>query len=159
MRNIGVINMIFWQFGAEDQIWRAGMCLESFLEVFCFNLAEHEPMRSHGEPIHAFLVKKACLLVEQEDMSSCWTRRHVFLFNRKTWPLAQQEDMSTCWRRRRHVLLLKKKTHPLVQQEDMSSCSTSRHVLLTIYGENRFTVDRHGLMFSQIEANHLQEAF
>ena len=34
---------------------RPGSSLESFLEVFCFNLTEHEPVRVHGEPIHAFV--------------------------------------------------------------------------------------------------------
>ena len=38
--------------------------------------------------------KKTCLLVEQEDMSSCLTRRHVFLLNEKTGLLIEQEDMS-----------------------------------------------------------------
>ena len=87
---------------------RAGKGLESFLEVVCFNLTEHEPVRSHSEPFHAIFGQEdmKCLLVEQEDMSS--------------------------------RLLV---------------------VFLTKYGENRFTMDRHGLMFSQIEAYHLQEAF
>ena len=38
--------------------------------------------------------EKTCLLVEQEDMSSCRTRRRVFLFNKKTCILVKQGDMS-----------------------------------------------------------------
>jgi len=52
------------------------------------------------------------LLVGQEDMTSCLTRRHVFLFNKKTSVRVEQEE----------------KTCLLVQQEDISSCSTKRHV-------------------------------
>ena len=46
----------------------------------------------------SLLKKRTCLLVEQEHMSSCWTRRHVFLFNQK------------------HVFLLNKKTCLLVKE-------------------------------------------
>ncbi len=42
---------------------RPGNGLESFLEVVCFNLTEHESVTIHGEPIHA--------IFGQEDMSSC----------------------------------------------------------------------------------------
>ena len=42
---------------------RAGKDLESFLEVVRFTLTEHEPVASHGEPIHA--------QVGQEGMSPC----------------------------------------------------------------------------------------
>ena len=73
------------------------------------------------------------MLSKQEDMSSCSTMRHVFLFNnnnnnnnndnnkKKTCLLAEQEDMSSR-ATRRHVFLLSKKTRLRVQQEDMSSC-------------------------------------
>ena len=37
-------------------------------------------------------------------MSSCWTRRHVFLFYKRTCLLVEQEDTSSS-RTRRHVLL------------------------------------------------------
>ena len=72
-----------------------------------------------GSPIRpswwAFLFnKKTCLLVEQEDMSSCWTRRHVYLPNKKTCLLVGQEHMSSC-RTRRHVFLCSK--HPGGTQE------------------------------------------
>jgi len=53
--------------------------------------------------------RKACLLVEQEDMPSTWSRRHLSLFDKKTCPLVEQEEM-----------------HP-EQQEGMSSCRTRRH--------------------------------
>ena len=80
-------------------------------------------------PRHVFLFnKKACPLVQQEDMSSCSTRRHVFLLNRKTWLLFQLEDMSSSF-------LLNRMTCLLVQQEDMSSCRTGRHVFLPVEQE------------------------
>ena len=50
-----------------------------------------------------FLINKKPLVVPLEDMSSFWTGRHVFLWNKKTCLLAQQEDMSSC-STRRHVL-------------------------------------------------------
>ena len=62
-----------------------------------------------------------CLLVQQEDMSSCLTREHVLLFNRKTCLPVEQEDTSSCGTRR-HVFLLNENTCFLVEQEDMSSC-------------------------------------
>ena len=37
-----------------------------------------------------------CLPVQQEDMFSSSTRRHVFLLNKKTCLLVQQEDMFSC---------------------------------------------------------------
>ncbi len=52
---------------------------------------------------------QTCLPVEQEDMSSCRTRRHVFLLNKKTCLLVGQEYMSSCLKRK-HVFLLNKKT-------------------------------------------------
>ena len=55
---------------------RAGKDLESFLKVVRFTLTKHEPMASHGQPIHAQF--------RQEDMSSCSTGRHVFLLNKTT---------------------------------------------------------------------------
>ena len=50
--------------------------------------------------------KKTCLLVPQEDRSSCDTRGHVFLCHRLLVP---QEDMSSCVTRG-HVFLRHKKT-------------------------------------------------
>ena len=61
--------------------------------------------------------------------SSCWKRRHVFLFNKKICLLVQQEDMSS-WSTRRRVFLLNKKTCFLVEPEGTSSCSTGRHVCM-----------------------------
>ena len=60
------------------------------------------------------------LFVEQEDMSSCSTRRHFFLLNKKTCLLVEPEDISSC-RTGRHVYLLNKKTCLPVPREDMSS--------------------------------------
>ena len=65
------------------------------------------------------LDKKMCLVVEQEDISSCSARRHVFLFskihvflfNTKTCLRVQQEDMSPC------------------RQEDVSSCPYGHNCL------------------------------
>ena len=54
--------------------------------------------------------------VEQEDMSSCPTRRHV----KKTCLLVQQEDMSS----------VEKEDMSSVEQEDMSSCSRRGHAFL-----------------------------
>jgi len=90
--------------------------------------------------------QKTCLLAAQDELTSCWTRGHVFcLFSKRTWHLARQEDMyaqedmSSCWARRhafllkwtrREVFLFNERTSPLVQQEDMSSCSKRKHVVL-----------------------------
>ena len=83
--------------------------------------------------------RKTRLRVEQEDMSSRWTRRlsscstsgpvfllnrktrrPVFLLNTKTCLAVEQEDMSSRWTRR-HVFFLDKKTCLLLEQEDTSS--------------------------------------
>ena len=75
---------------------------------------------------HVFLSKeKTGLPVEQEDMSSCWTRRHVLLLNRKTCLPVQHEDMSSC-STGGYVFLLNKKTCILVGQEhlDMQTCTS-----------------------------------
>ena len=45
--------MICVRFGLKMMSQRPGNGLKSFLEVICFNLTDHEPVRSHGEPIHA----------------------------------------------------------------------------------------------------------
>ena len=54
--------MIFVRFGLKMMSRRPGKGLESFLEAVCFTLTEHEPVTSHGEPIHA--------IFGQEDVSS-----------------------------------------------------------------------------------------
>ena len=51
--------VFFVNLGPKVISQRPGSGLERFLEVFCFNLTEHEPVRSHGGPIHVILVKKA----------------------------------------------------------------------------------------------------
>jgi len=94
---------------------------------------------------HFFLSdKKKCLLAEQEDRSSSWTqrhtRRHVFLSNKKTCLLIGQEDTSICWTRR--YVFLYRKTCLLVEQEDMSSCWTRRR---------DFLVDKKTCMIVQLE--------
>ena len=57
------------------------------------------------------LTKRTGLLVQQEERRR--VQRHAFLFNKKSHPLFQQADvfldMSSCWTRR-HVLLSDKKT-------------------------------------------------
>ena len=68
---------------------------------------------------------KTCLLVRQEDMSSCSTRRHTFLFN--SLQGVEQEDMSSC-STRGCVFLSNRGTGLLVEQEDMSSRGARRHV-------------------------------
>ena len=40
-------------------------------------------------------ITRTCLRVEQEHIFSCSTRRHVFLFNKRTSLLVEQEDMSS----------------------------------------------------------------
>ena len=62
--------------------------------------------------------QKICLLVSQEDMSSCVTRSMSSCGTRR-------QDMSSC-ATRRHVFLCHKKTYFLVSQEDMSSCATTK---------------------------------
>jgi len=72
--------------------------------------------RAHG----SLSSKKLCLLVEQPDMPSWSTRKHL--------PV-QQEGMSS-YSARKHVSRFNKKPCALVRREDMSSCSTKRRVLL-----------------------------
>jgi len=75
------------------------------------------------------LNKKTCLLDKQEDMASCWARRHVFLgqadmssWDKQTCLSVEQEDMSSFVTRRRVFLFNKKTCLFGEQQEDMSSC-------------------------------------
>ena len=90
------------------------------------------------------LNRETRLLVKQGNMSSCWTRRHVFLstgghvflLSKDTCLPAKQEHMSSCWTRtmsscrtRTHVFLFNNKICVLVQQED-TYCSTRTHVFL-----------------------------
>ena len=73
------------------------------------------------------------VLVKQEDMSSCVTRRNAFvchkktglLFHMKTCPLVSQVDMPSC-ATSSHVYFCHKETWLLVSHEDMSSCVTRR---------------------------------
>ena len=82
-------------------------------------LLEHAFLSSCSTRGHVFLFnKKTCLAVEQEGMCSCSEGRHVFLLNKQTCLPDQQ---------RRHVSLFNKKTCFLVQQEDMFPCSTRTH--------------------------------
>ena len=53
-------------------------------------------------------------------MSSCGTRRHVFLWHEKASLLVPREDMSSCG----------KKARPLVAQGHMLSCTARRQVFL-----------------------------
>ena len=76
-------------------------------------LGEQEDISSCPTGGHVFLFlcdKKACLLVEQEEH-----RRHVLLFNKKTI---------------KHIFLLRERTCLVVAQEDMSSCGTRTSVFL-----------------------------
>ena len=63
--------MIFLKCYLKMTSWSPGNGLKGFLEVFCFNLTEHEAVRSHGEPIHVIFDQKdmKCLLAQQEDIS------------------------------------------------------------------------------------------
>jgi len=55
-------------------------------------------------------------------MSSCWTRRHVSLSDKKRGLPVEHEDMSSCWSRRQCLL---------VERGDVSSCWTRTHVLFS----------------------------
>ena len=67
-------------------------------------------------------MKKTCLLVEQKDTSSCWT---------KTCLLVEKEDMSSFLLHKKTCLLVQQDDmFSLVQQEDMSSYSKRRHLSL-----------------------------
>ena len=75
--------------------------------------------------------KKTCLLVQQEDMWSCWTRIQVFLFSKKPCLLVQnivQQEDTYSWptRRNTYVFLFNKKACLLAEQEDMS-CPARRN--------------------------------
>ena len=75
------------------------------------------------------------LLVQQEDMSSWWARRHVSVLKTKPCLLVQQDGTSS-FSTRAPVFLLNNRT---------SSCSTGRHVLLWR--------KREGLLVEQEEDN------
>ena len=55
--------MMFENMGFKTLSQRHGKSLKSFLEVFCFNLTEHKPLRSHSEPIQLI-----CFLIEIHEM-------------------------------------------------------------------------------------------
>ena len=88
-------------------------------------------LRAKDPPRH-----NPCIVVENktslEDLSSCGTRRHVLLFNKKICLPAQEEDMSWSTRTHvflsnkttclQHVFLLDNKACLLFQQEVMSCC-------------------------------------
>jgi hypothetical protein len=85
-----------------------------------------------------FLNRNLCLL-QQLDMSSCWTSTRVFLLSKKTCLLCQQEDMFS-FSTRRHVFLFNEETCVLIQQEacvlvqkeDIFSCRTKSYILQEI---------------------------
>jgi len=82
----------------------------------------------HTESIKMTLVRDPKqLLFRNAHSVSIWARRHIFLFNKKLHHPVQQEDMSSC-PTRRHVFMPNKTTCLLVQlaveKEDMSSCAT-----------------------------------
>ena len=92
--------------------------------VFLLN----KTMSSCSKRRHALLFSEnTCLLVRLEDMYSCWTRRHVSLFN--NYNNVELEDVPSC-RTRRHGFLLSKKTILIVEPQDMSSCWTRRRAFL-----------------------------
>ena len=80
-----------------------------------------------------FVTKRMICICGIKDMFPSGTRRHVSVWNKKTWLLVQQADVSTCGTRGR-VCFCTKRTSLLVEREDMpswsyvSSCSRSRHV-------------------------------
>ena len=101
-------------------------------------------MQSCSTRMHICLLKKKTRpLVEEEGVSQqdklCSMRTHVFLFGRNTWVLVEHEDMSSCSTRRRvflfkkkRCLLVYKKTCLLADQKHMSnSCS---HLALACLG-------------------------
>ena len=110
----------------------------------CTALAGH-PMQAQEHwrvPFHNDVTLWFCLLVTQEEMSSCLTRKYVFLWHKKTCLLVTQVIISSCVARghsscvsRRHFFLCHKKTLLLVSEEDISfvsqednsSCVTRRH--------------------------------
>ena len=78
--------------------------------------------------------KKTRLLVQQEDMFSCSTSKHVILFNKKTCALFKQEDIffynrKTCCLLQQEDIFFSSKTCALLQQEDMCSSLTRRYAL------------------------------
>jgi len=78
---------------------------------------------SHWKSNH----KQTCLLVPQEEMLCCRTRRHVFLLNSGMRLRVEQEDMSS---RRRNIFLSIKTESRLVQQEVMPHCQCKKTYLL-----------------------------
>ena len=89
--------------------------------------------------------KKTCLLVTQEDMSSCDTKRHVFLWHNNRCRLLTPEEMFSC-DTRTNVFLRHKKTLPLVSLEDISSCVAGRHFFLC-HKKTFLLVSRRGHFF------------
>ena len=83
--------------------------------------------------------QKTCLHVQEEDTPPCPTRTHFFLLNKRTCLLVQQVVVSTC-RARRHVFLPRKKPRLLVEQEDVSSCSASARRRFLLLGKKTWHV-------------------
>ena len=90
--------------------------------------------------------RKNLFLATREEISSCVTRRHLFLCHKETSLLAHkkkifllvtQDEMSSCDTRRmsfcdarRDFFLCHEQTLILVIQEEISSCVTGRHIFL-----------------------------
>ena len=70
------------------------------------------------------------MFVQQEDMSSSSTIKHVFSFANKTYLRIQQEDISPCVQQR--VSLSANGTFLLAQQEDTSSCLVIKKICLLV---------------------------
>ena len=103
----------------ENTHFESKMSLASWVPPGCFLGGSWVPpgclLVAYCTGRHVLLFhEKTCLRGEREDMLSCSTRRHIFLFNTR--------HDSCC--ARRHVFLLNKKTCRLVEQEDMSPYST-----------------------------------
>jgi len=58
-------------------------------------------------------------LVEQEDMSSSPTSKHVALLTKRTCPLAQQDYISEIETATTHLFFFNKRTCPLLEPEDI----------------------------------------
>ena len=74
-------------------------------------LVQQEDLASFGMKTCPLFEKQTILRAQPEDISSCSTRRHVFLFSK--------EGMPSCWTRE-HLFLFNKNTCLHVAQEEMT---------------------------------------
>ena len=66
-------------------------------------------------------------LSQQEDMSSCWTGRPLFAFNKKTCRLVRKEEGSSCWAKSFNNLMPRPRLSPTSSKPTRKPRQTSTY--------------------------------